>query len=145
MSWFYSKTSYVKSESSFYNPHYGNYRFDTSLTDFGMMLERKVRKVNRKGSVLKLKDVKESNSIYPMLDEFGYTFMDFFIFRSTWDQGYHFETTISDPKPVVAVKQFNRKSIQFDNVEKVLADFEKENFSIGRAYRLTRDQNNLER
>lgn len=145
MSWFYSKTSYVKSESSFYNPLYGNYRFDTGLSDFGMMLERKVRKVNRKGSVLKLKDVKESNSIYPMLDEFGYTFMDFFIFRSTWDQGYHFETTLPDPKPTATIKPFFKKAMDVDNVERVLADFERENFSIGRAYRLTRDQNNLER
>ena len=84
---FYSQTVYTKSESSFYKSLYGNYKFDTDLTDFGLMLERRVRKVNRIGSVLKL----QKNSIYPMLDEFGYTFMDFFIFRSTWDQGYHFE------------------------------------------------------
>lgn len=142
---FYCKTSYAKAESSFYDTIYGNYKFDTDLTKFGMMIERKVRKVNRKGSVLKLRASGDNNSIYPMLDEFGYTFMDFFIFRSTWDQGYHFETTLPEPKPTIAAKPFSRKAVEFDNVERVLADFEKDNFSIGRAYRLTRDQNNLER
>ena len=88
---FYSQTSYIKSESSFYRPIYGNYKFDTDLTNFGLMRERRVRKIGRSGSVLKL----NKNSIYPMLDEFGYTFMDFFIFRSTWDMKYHFESVSS--------------------------------------------------
>lgn len=88
---FYCQTSYIKSESSFYRPIYGNYKFDTDLTNFGLMRERRVRKIGRSGSVLKLK----KNSIYPMLDEFGYTFMDFFIFRSTWDMKYHFESVPS--------------------------------------------------
>ena len=26
-----------------------------------------------------------------MIDEFGYTFVDFFIFKSTWDIEYHYE------------------------------------------------------
>jgi hypothetical protein len=56
------------------------------------MRERRVRKIGRSGSVLKL----NKNSIYPMLDEFGYTFMDFFIFRSTWDMKYHFESVPSN-------------------------------------------------
>lgn len=89
---FYSQTSYIKSESSFYRPIYGNYKFDTDLTNFGLMRERRVRKIGRSGSVLKLR----KNSIYPMLDEFGYTFMDFFIFRSTWDMKYHFESVPSN-------------------------------------------------
>jgi hypothetical protein len=89
---FYSKTSYIKSESSFYRPIYGNYKFDTDLTNFGLMRERRVRKIGRSGSVLRLR----KNSIYPMLDEFGYTFMDFFIFRSTWDIKYHFESVSSN-------------------------------------------------
>ena len=41
---FYSQTSYTKAESSFYKPLYGNYKFDTDLTDFGMMLERRVER-----------------------------------------------------------------------------------------------------
>ena len=70
----------------------GNYKFDTSLTDFGIIKERRIRKVNLKGSVLKLKDYSDVKSIYPMLDEFGYTTTDFFIFRSTWDYKYHLQT-----------------------------------------------------
>lgn len=70
----------------------GNYKFDTKLTDFGLMKERKFRKVNRKGTLLKLKDQKDFKSIYPMLDEFGLSFNDFYIFSGTWDLNYHIET-----------------------------------------------------
>lgn len=74
----------------------GNYKFDTSLTSFGIMKERRISKVNRNGSILKLKDSKSNRSIYPMLDEFGYTIDDFFIFSSTWDTGYHLETSLNE-------------------------------------------------
>ena len=56
------------------------------------MKERKFRKVNRKGTLLKLKDQKDFKSIYPMLDEFGLSFNDFYIFSGTWDLNYHIET-----------------------------------------------------
>jgi len=71
----------------------GNYKFDLSLTDFGLMKERKVRKINRKGSQLRLVNVNDEKSIYPMLDEFGYSVYDFFIFSSTWDLKYYLETS----------------------------------------------------
>jgi hypothetical protein len=138
---FYSKTSYAKAESSFYDPIYGNYKFDTDLTKFGMMIERKVRKVNRKGSVLKLRSTNNENSIYPMLDEFGYTFMDFFIFRSTWDQGYHFETVVPEPRQIPRIDQ-----IEFDTPERLIKRLEKEeSLQIGRSYVQTRNQNTLDR
>ena len=69
-----------------------NYKFNTNLTEFGNMLEKKISKINRKGSVLKLKDKSDIVSIYPMLDEFGYTFTDFFVFKGTFDFNYHLET-----------------------------------------------------
>jgi len=69
----------------------GNYRFDTSLSEFGILKERKISKINRKGSILKLNDKKDIKSIYPMVDEFGYSVKDFFIFSSTWDYRYHVE------------------------------------------------------
>ena len=81
----------------------GNYKFDTSLTDFGMMKERKISKINRKGSVLKLKDEEDIKSIYPMLDEFGYSVKDFFIFSSTWDYKYHVETILLNIKPDIQI------------------------------------------
>jgi hypothetical protein len=71
----------------------GNYKFDTTLSDFGLVKERKIRKINNKGSVLKLNDVKDQKSIYPMLDEFGYTTVDTFIFKSSWDSNYHYITS----------------------------------------------------
>lgn len=69
----------------------GNYIFDTTLTSFGIAKERKIRKINRKGSILKLKNDENYKSIYPMLDEFGYSVYDFFIFSSTWDLKYYLE------------------------------------------------------
>ena len=135
---FYSQTVYAKSNSSFYNPVYGNYKFDTNLTNFGIMLERRVRKINRIGSILKL----QKNSIYPMLDEFGYTFMDFFIFRSTWDQGYHFESVVPEERIVKFNK--NLKIWDEDNVDKIVKKIEKESFNIGRSYIDYRNQKNFE-
>lgn len=90
---FFSQTSYSKEEIPYLRPIYGNYLFDTTLTGFGMMRERKIRKVNREINILKLTDIKDTNSIYPMLDEFGYTYQDFFIFKSAWDFEYYTETT----------------------------------------------------
>ena len=135
---FYSKTTYSKSNSSFYKPLYGNYKFDTDLTNFGMMLERRVRKVNRVGSLLKL----QKNSIYPMLDEFGYTFMDFFIFRSTWDQGYHFESSL----PEENVVKYGRKLKVWDenSVDKVVNRIEREDFTIGRSYIDLKNERNID-
>ena len=78
-----------------------------------------------------------------MLDEFGYTFMDFFIFRSTWDQGYHFETVVAEEKTFKDTRSI--KSQEFDNVDRVIKKYEKENFTIGRSYIQTRNQNNLDR
>lgn len=70
----------------------GNYKFDTTLTDFGLVKEVKVRKVNRKGSILKLKDSRNNVAMYPMIDEFGYTFKDIMMFKSNWDINYYTET-----------------------------------------------------
>ncbi len=70
---------------------YGNYKFDTSLTSFGKMKQRVISKINPNNNVLKLKGRNDFTSIYPMLDEFGYTTTDFFIFKSSWDYTYHIE------------------------------------------------------
>ena len=80
---------------NYFTASVGNYKFDTTLTEFGLIKERKVRKVNHNGSVLKLKNVKDEKSIYPMVQEFGYTTIDTFIFKSTWDLNYHYITSNS--------------------------------------------------
>jgi hypothetical protein len=81
-----------------------NTRFDISLTDFGLMKERKLQKINRKGSLLKLRNEQSQKSVYPMLDEYGYSFIDFFIFSSTWDFSYHYETIGISTKPKFDIK-----------------------------------------
>jgi hypothetical protein len=80
-------------DKNFYTASVGNYKFDTTLSEFGIIKERKIRKVNHKGSVLKLDSVKDQKSIYPMVEEFGYTTVDTFIFKSSWDLGYHYLTS----------------------------------------------------
>lgn len=78
---------------NFFTASVGNYKFDTTLSEFGLLKERKIRKVNHKDSVLKLRDVKDQKSVYPMLEEFGYTTVDTFIFKSSWDINYHYLTS----------------------------------------------------
>jgi hypothetical protein len=90
---FFSQSKKQVKEYSYYQPLYGNYQFDLDLTYFGIMKERKFRKVNRFKNLLRLRDSNNDKSIYPMLDEYGYSFYDFFIFKSTWDYEYSIETS----------------------------------------------------
>jgi hypothetical protein len=102
----------------------GNYKFDTTLTSFGIMKERRISKVNRRGNILKLKDSKDNKSIYPMLDEFGYTTDDFFIFSSTWDPSYHVETFINDELSKVTFQVQNAQTslINLENIESTIGN-----------------------
>lgn len=84
----------------------GNYLFDTNLSFFGLMRERKNKKINRKGSILRLKNSKNIKSIFPMIDEFGYSFNEFMIFKSTWDFEYHIETVENKP---IFIKKIEKK------------------------------------
>lgn len=70
----------------------GNYLFDFNLTSFGLNTEQKISKINHKGSILKLRKDKRNKSVYPMIDEFGYSLVDMFMFKSTWDLNYHYIT-----------------------------------------------------
>lgn len=92
----------------------GNYKFDTYLTYFGIQREKIFRKVNRKENLLKLKDMIGAKSIYPMLDEFGYSFSDFSIFKSSWDFEYHIETNVI--KKDAKISENNEKVISIDNL-----------------------------
>lgn len=124
---FFSQTKYSKVETSFYEPVYGNYRFDTDLTNFGILHERKIRKVNVSGSILKLAEDLENKSVYPMLDEFGYTIHDFFIFKSSWDFRYHVETRLPAPQQFGVA---SRKDIF--RVEETLRGLGEQSITIGR-------------
>jgi hypothetical protein len=72
----------------------GNLKFNTDLTLFGVMKERVISKVNRKENILKLRNNDSYDSIYPMLDEFGYMVVDYFIFKSNWDLEFYYETNL---------------------------------------------------
>jgi hypothetical protein len=67
----------------------GNYKFDEELTDFGIIQEKIISKVNLKDVIFKLKDKKSIRSIYPKLDEFGYYVTQHNIFKSTWDKKFY--------------------------------------------------------
>ena len=83
----------------------GNYKFDTSLTDFGIMKERVISKVNVNGNILKLRNVPNVNSIYPMIDEFGYTTVNYFIFMSSWDNSYYIQCSDVSQNPSVTTNK----------------------------------------
>jgi hypothetical protein len=90
-----------------------NYRFLPELTNFGKTRQTIISKVNRRSNLLKLRNNPSYRSIYPSMDEFGYTTWDFNIFKSTWDKKFWIESypnqdreigpqvLISSPTPVV--------------------------------------------
>lgn len=87
----FTQTVYTQSPHQSFTMRIGNYTFDTNLSLFGVMKQRVISKVNRKENILKLRNDETYDSIYPMLDEYGYMIADFFIFKSTWDFEYHVE------------------------------------------------------
>jgi hypothetical protein len=104
----------------------GNYKFDTDLSYFGIEREKIFRKVNRKEVLLKLRDTVGAKPIYPMLDEFGYHFTDFFIFKSSWDFEYHIETNLFKPvEKTTTEKTTIDKIIQRnqEDIENLVFDF----------------------
>ena len=69
-----------------------NTKFDTGLKNFGEVSELIISKVNEKVNPLKIKMTNEDRSIYPMVDEFGYSWNNRFIFKSSWDNDYYIRT-----------------------------------------------------
>jgi hypothetical protein len=100
--------------------NHGNYKFDTSLTYFGMSGERIISKVNKDKNLLKLNNVSTAKSIYPMLDEFGYHVVRSFIFKSTWDFKYHFQTQIPVVNEIIGNKLIKRKEVNIKTGTRLL-------------------------
>lgn len=69
-----------------------NTQFDTKLYEFGEINELIYSKVNEKVNPLKIKETEEDKSIYPMVDEFGYSWNSRYIFKSSWDTDYYYRT-----------------------------------------------------
>jgi hypothetical protein len=88
---FFTQTIYTQQPIQSYQMRLGNYVFDTNLSLFGVMKQRVISKINRQENILKLRNNDTYDSVYPMLDEYGYMVADFFIFKSTWDYEYHIE------------------------------------------------------
>lgn len=91
---------------------YDNYKFDTELTDFGMTSEIIISKANRDSNILKFSKSTTQQSIYPMLDEFGYQVTKSFIFKSSWDFEYLQECRIPANDNIVSVS----KNITLKNI-----------------------------
>jgi len=66
-----------------------NKKFDELLTDFGLYKQLIYSKINTIDTPLRLKNFKNVKSIYPMIDEYGYSYKDFFLFKSNWDFDYY--------------------------------------------------------
>lgn len=96
--------SSINSAHTEYEYHYfsNNYKFDYSLTRFGLVDELVFSKVNPNINPLKLKNSTSDKSIYPMVDEFGYTFSNRFIFNSNWDDDFY---TITKPEQLKLSKK----------------------------------------
>ena len=69
------------------------------------MKERVISKVNVNGNILKLRNVPNVNSIYPMIDEFGYTTVNYFIFMSSWDNSYYIQCSDVSQNPSVTTNK----------------------------------------
>lgn len=92
-----------------YNYWSGNYKFGYTFTKFGQIDEVVSSKVNPTTNPLKLKNSTSDKSIYPMIDEFGYTFSSRFIFSSNWDDNFY---TITKPDQVKLSKKIAFQSTQ---------------------------------
>jgi hypothetical protein len=82
--------------------------------------ERIISKVNKDKNLLKLTNVSSAKSIYPMLDEFGYHVVRSFIFKSTWDFKYHFQTQIPVVSLEVGSKLIKRKEVNIKTGTRLL-------------------------
>ena len=69
-----------------------NYKFNYDYGRFGIIDELMFSKVNPTINPLKLKNAYSDQSIYPMVDEYGYTFSSRFVFSYAWDKDFYIIT-----------------------------------------------------
>jgi hypothetical protein len=82
--------TYLDSELVLYE---SGYRFEDSVYQkFGEIKELLYSKVNPEESPLKLKNAAGDVSMYPMVDEFGYSWRPWFVFKSPWDRAFFLKT-----------------------------------------------------
>jgi hypothetical protein len=92
-SYYYVLTGYTN--NIFYKNYFylkSNYKFNEKLQNFATISEIIYSKVNPYQNILKLPNNNKDKSIYPMIDEFGYSYKSLFIFKSTWDREFYITT-----------------------------------------------------
>jgi len=94
-----------------------NYKFDTSVENFGMIEELVYSKVNPSISPLKLKDTDKDKSIYPMVDEYGYQYGSRFIFNSSWDKDFYIITNSDQNINKMAFSNLNQVDYIIDPIQ----------------------------
>ncbi|MFW6243244.1 MAG: hypothetical protein ACOC2W_03705, partial [bacterium] len=70
----------------------GNYSFNDTLEQFGVIDEIMYSKVNEDSNYLKLRNNDIDRSYYPMVDEIGVSQTDRFVFMSPWDRNFYLKT-----------------------------------------------------
>lgn len=83
----YNQIYYTATRTVYFD---NNYKFDTTLNDFGNIDELIYSKVNETTDILK--NSPDRYRIYPCVDEFGYEYSSRFIFKSSWDKEYYVKT-----------------------------------------------------
>ena len=98
INYIYNKITYTASKTVYFD---NNYKFDTTLNDFAKIDELIYSKVNETTNVLG--NSIDLYNIYPSVDEFGYTYSDRFIFKSSWDKEFfkRTETTLKNDSGIV--------------------------------------------
>lgn len=82
----------IDDQIEYISSEYKNTVFDNNLMNFGVNSEVIISKINEVESPLKIQDTNMDKSIYPMIDEYGYSYDDIFIFKSPWDIDYYIRT-----------------------------------------------------
>jgi hypothetical protein len=109
VSYTYNEISYTYSRSIYMD---NNLKFDTGLNDFGMVDEFVYSKVNENQSILKINPNRDS-SMYPIIDEYGYSYSSRFVFKSPWDKEFFVRTNsnnILNYQQMVVAQQQNSSS-----------------------------------
>jgi len=109
-------TVYLYSGLTNLNYWNSNYKFDTSIENFGMIEELIFSKVNPNESPLKLKNTDSDKSIYPMVDEYGYQYNSKFIFNSSWDKDFYIITNSDQNVNKMAFSNLNHVSYIIDPI-----------------------------
>jgi len=107
ISYYYNRILFDYTSSIFMD---NNVKFDTTISDFGMINNFTFSKVNENSSILKINQDKDT-SVYPMIDEYGYSYYNRFIFKSPWDRNFFIRTNSSKSfdESTVTLNTLNQK------------------------------------